>query len=782
MKKISLLSYVFCLCMLIAIPAFSQLSIPDVEEVYGGRIIGMSAISVHQDTTRLYITTESANSAFYTDVYSNGSSIVFSDFQVMAGMDANAGLGDNLNIIAAHAPSKVLFYVKNGSLKRTHPDSTSSGTVFTVGVNALMIKDSTLLFIEDKYLHFAKLSDNSDDSTGLGSPLTIVDFVELPLLLVNPVNNILYIFEGGNFPKLYKFSDAYNSLSSGTTYSDISPTLDSSIAWMGAGIGPDGRIFFAGTNVTNKHIAYTDDESTWNTYSLTQFGMVGRSFAFSDTGGTEYQVYNSNMYNTNSGDSGYWNEFGSTGFETHPNDGDVLQDPNFMHVAYMTTDMGIGASENFGPNIFEINDGVEAVRVDDIDMTASKNLAWVASKSGIRDVTNYSVSPSWSNARYPNDDGSPYFSVAMDPSDSNSVYVGNIRVYKTIDAGGSWIQAFTPEVAPWNFPSFGMIGEATKAAAIEVCPYNTDVVMAGYTLGDTQKGGLFYSLDGGASWNQQLLHATVDGQDVDVTDVVFNLEGSDTVAYVSVEYDMSSPSGWSVYRLVKSGMGWTVNQDMDASGTSSGSSIVVTLTDLTFNAAGDTLYACGTDAGNTNPHVYYKDLVSTNKWHSLPTSGFVGAGNIASAVTYGVDTLYCAVENQIYIMPRGSSVWTLGYAYPAGTEINVLYYDELMVGTGTGLYTHVGVPVITGISPIPLEEGRIEVFPNPVTDRFTISLNDDREIDGISLWDIQGKMVLNIAKPNRSEYSIDRSELKSGIYFLSITRHGKHNVYKLILK
>ncbi len=369
---------------------FAQLSIPNVEDVYGGRIIGMAGISTHPDTTRLYITTESANSGFYTDVYNTGSNVVFSNFTKMAGMNAAAGLGDNINIIAAHQASKNLFYVHKGALKRTHPDSTSSNTVFTVGVSSLMIKDSVMLFIEDKFLNFGLLAANSDYSAGLGSPLTIVDFKDLPLLLVNPVSNILYIFESGKIPKLYKFSDAYNSLSSGSSFTDISPTsLDTNISWMGAGIGPDGRIFFAGTDVNNKHIAYTDDEVLWIAYTLPQFGMVGRNFAFSDTGGTNYSVYNSNMYNPQSGDSTFWSDFGSSAYETHPNDGDVLQDPNFMHIVYMTTDQGIGASEDYGPTIFEIDDGVEAVRVEDIDMTPSKNLAWVASKSGIRNVTDF---------------------------------------------------------------------------------------------------------------------------------------------------------------------------------------------------------------------------------------------------------------------------------------------------------------------------------------------------------------------------------------------------------
>ena len=180
---------------------------------------------------------------------------------------------------------------------------------------------------------------------------------------------------------------------------------------------------------------------------------------------------------------------------------------------------------------------------------------------------------------------------------------------------------------------------------------------------------------------------------------------------------------------------------MDPAHTTSGSVIVVTIKDLNFNAAGDTLFACGTDAGVNNPHVYYKDLVVTNKWSSIGTSGFSGPDTMANAIAYGVDTLYCAVGNKIYLKTPGSAGWILGYAYPEGTEINVLYYDELMVGTGTGLYTHTGMAVVTGTESIFLREGRIEVFPNPVKGQFVIALDNYQEVESISLWDIQGKVV-----------------------------------------
>ena len=514
-----------------------------------------------------------------------------------------------------------------------------------------------------------------------------------------------------------------------------------------------------------------------------QFGMVGRSFAFADTGGVDYFVYNSSVYNQHSGDSTYWNDFGDIAYETHANDGDVLQDPNFMHIVYMTTDQGIGVSQNHGPVISEINNGVEAVRVDDIDMTSSKNSAWVASKSGVRSVTDYLSSPSWSNAQYPTDDGSPYFSIAMDPGDSNTIFAGSIRIYKTSDNGSTWTKVFTPEDPPWNFPSFAMIGDATKAEALEVCPYNSNIIMAGYYLGDTLRGGVFYSLDGGNTWDQQLILSSVNGEDVDVYDIVFNLEGTDTVAYVGVDYDLASPAGRSVYRLVKNGSGWTVNQDMNAGNTTTGSLIVASIRDLCFNDTGDTLFACGTDAGTNHPVVYAKDIASTNLWDPLTTSGFpFGTGMVASAVTYGIDTLYAAVDNEIYLLVSGSFSWIPGYTYPVGTEINVLYYDELMVGTGTGLYTHTGISVVTGTESIAFKEGKIEVFPNPVQDQFVITLDNYQDVQSISLWDMQGKVVMHHSRPNSARLELSRDGLNAGVYFLDIMQAGKHRVYKLIME
>ncbi|GAB4418780.1 MAG: hypothetical protein OHK0039_30550 [Bacteroidia bacterium] len=165
----------------------------------------------------------------------------------------------------------------------------------------------------------------------------------------------------------------------------------------------------------------------------------------------------------------------------------------------MTTDQGIGASIDGGATIFEVNDGVEAVQVNDFSMHLSnKNVAWLASKSGIRKVSSYRSTPVWTPALFPNGDGSPYYAVAMAGTDTQKVYAGNLCVYRTRDGSASWRQFFSAENPPYNFNSMGTPSSgAARIASLAVCPDDTSIVFAGYVIDGADEGGLFYSMDGG---------------------------------------------------------------------------------------------------------------------------------------------------------------------------------------------------------------------------------------------------------------------------------------------
>ena len=778
--------------LFLSVSLFAQLSAPHVESVFGGRINAIASYAKTVDTTRIFIATESANSIFYADVYSNSSSPTFGSFTVMPGVDANAGYGADIQYIAANPLSGSILFVTGSRLLVSNPASSVVNVIFNANVNGLFIKDNYLFFTESGNLHFGIIDASDVFTEDPTSPLNSTSIGWQNTITVDPTTNYLYVFSKNTNPVLLRFNSAYTAISGSTTISDISPaTLSTSVEWTAFNIAPDGAFYFIGHAGQDKYYAYsTDHGASWTSSFIITSGITANNIDFAGNA-SSYTVYCSDIFNDNNGALPDWHLFGTSGFETHPNDGAVLTDPINDQIVYMTTDQGIGASTDQGYHIFEIDDGIEAVQVNDLSMTQSKNKAWVATKSGIRRVDNYLTSPTWTNALFPLGDGSPYFSIEMGHLNTNVVYTGNVRIYKSTDNGANWTRIFTPENAPYYFPSIGIM-----ANAIEECKWNTNIVMAGYEIQDSlRKGGLFVSEDAGNSWEQILIEASSIGEDVDVTDIVFNIEGSDTVAYVSVKYELAAPQGYSIYRVVKNGTTWIPTEDMLPSNTSTGSVIVASLLDIDLSVTGDTIFTAGTDAGNNHPTVYYKDLTGTSLWTPYTTNYFPFGNTEATAVTLGIDTLYVAVDNEIYYYDLNTSTsWQLGYSYPVGTRINVLYYDDLLVGTSLGLFGH------TGLNPNGVNDNsgeivnRFELFqnyPNPFNPTTTIQYSIPSVANGeltnvnISVFDILGRKVATLVNGLKSggnhTVRFDASHLSSGIYFYQLKTDNFASSRKMIL-
>lgn len=86
--------------------------------------------------------------------------------------------------------------------------------------------------------------------------------------------------------------------------------------------------------------------------------------------------------------------------------------------------------------------------------------------------------------------------IAMDPSDSRVVYVGSHRIWRSRNAGSNW-QAISPDF------------DGSAVTVIEPAAADGDVIYAG-----TDNGGVFRSLDRGASWSANLASATIPGRTV----------------------------------------------------------------------------------------------------------------------------------------------------------------------------------------------------------------------------------------------------------------------------
>ncbi len=765
-----------------------SLSIPEVQAIYGGRIHAINGYQIHTDSTRVFVSTESANSVFYADMYTTTTGTpVVTNFKVVPSLNNTQGFGSKISTLQIHAPSEQLVFInENNELYATTIDDATATNTSIIGVQDVLIKTDNTFAAGSGNMYFGTLNATGNYTPGTGSPIGFPTFSDTFNIVYNATDDKIYIFSKGTLPKLYVSSDLYTSFSATTTFTDISPTLTSpSVHWTAFGVAPDGRWFLIGNDGATKFIAYSDDSgTTWTEFDTSIVGISANNFSFSGTT-TNYYVFTSTITSNNKGISGTWSKIGSISHYTHPNDGAVFIDPNNSNILYSTSDQGLGISFDKGLTVSSADDGIEAVQVNDMEMTEDKTIGWIASKSGIRKVTDYTTTPSWTHAMFPNGDGSGYHSIGMKPSDDNTAYAGNIRIYKTTDSGTNWTKVFTPENAPYNFPSVG-----TMAKAITVCSYNESIVFAGFEIKDTDKGGLFISEDAGATWTQLLLHASTVGNDVDVRDIVFTEEAGIITAYIGVEYDLSAPTGRSIYKAVQTSSGWTITQDMSSTTTSTGAVIVVSINDLEYEASNTTVYATGTDAGENHPTNYYKPLSGTGLWTVNTSSGLpitsVGNAKVGKATTYGVDTLYCAVENEVYYLAATASSWTKGYSYPNGTKINFLYFDELLVGTDTGLYAQYGPnPQTANVQDV--EHLKFSLYPNPIKANSVLHISYSTIINSpsIKLYNINGQLLQEFKeddiKQNNSSIQFAMPRIKSGIYLLKVFDHQKAMVTKKIV-
>lgn len=800
MRKLIPLLFAFCL-----IPIYSNsqsLTAPVAEGVYGGRVHAIDAYALGADSTRIIISTESANTLFYADIKSTdvGSKSYLANFNTVPGADMDDGFGDNINKIAVHESSGYIFFLDAGHVYRVAPKSGSAvGLTLISNISQLKIIGDKFYAVEGGDLHFGTMNSSGVLSLNASSPIAIsgTGLSSPPTIEIDKITQEMWVFVEGMVPELYRSSEPYTSFGSSTTFNSVSLTAMAkpNVQYRAFGSAPDGFLYIMGnhypsaSNVSDYFdVAVSEDSaSSWYHYNKPFSGpfaqIAGPNIEFAGNA-TKYYMSNGDSWNDDNGDSTAWNYFGTPGGlhnNNRANSGAVKVDPVNDSLVFFTTNVAFGFSADYGSSGYGFNRGLTAVQVYDMEMTSDYETGWVASKSGIRKVSNYKSAASWSATQFPNGDGSPYFSIAMAGDNTDTVFAGNVRIKKTMDGGANWSLVFDPTAASGGnlYPPHG-----TECRSLEINPWNSDMVLAGFASEQTSNGGLFLSTDGGNNWMQLLVEASSPGSDVDVNDIVFS---DSTTAYFGVFYDLSTPQGLSIYKLTDIGSVNTVSQNMDGSNTVVGYQIVASIYDLELSPSGDTLFAAGTDAGINHPICYYKDLSGTDKWEVISTSGFPsGSNEVASAVTIGSNVVFCSVNSDIYTydLSVGGS-WSLGYSYPVGTRINFLFYDELLVGTGTGLYAHYLDPNFS------VDENNFndlsqiaEIFPNPSRDYINLELlNDQQQIGKISIHDITGRAYTIVKSEDLgSRVLLNLKHLKGGIYILDVELENKHYRQQLVIQ
>lgn len=747
------------------------------EGVFGGRVTAITQADDGVSDTRVYIATESANSIFYADVSYVGGRPVLDSVQPLPSADWDDGYGSGISAIHAFSSTKELFFLANGSIYKTDPSASSASMelgmvkAFTIHSNVLLAVLNGATPTSNDSLVWGTISTTGNLSISGGLGLTR-KFNQPPKLSIDPTSNYLFLFESGTSPYLLVVNESVLSLTSSSSItSALNPApSDPNIEWTTFGVAPNGNWYIAGGPAvgappsTDRKIGMTADNGvTWLSADFAlpgpPGGVPGSNFQFTAVGALQFGVYCGRAFSDSIGAPGTWVEIGHA-FQANnnaANDGAVLLDSRNQSTAYVTTNVGFGLSRWEADSIYGANNGLTAVQVNDIDMTESFSTGFVASKSGIRKVEAYkSGSPMWSDPIFPQGDGSPYFSVAMDPSDSNTVYVGNGRVYKTTNGGANWTLVFDPMMggthgAIYNFPRVG-----TVVTGLAVSSIDPNTVYATYQLSNGDDGGIFVSVDGGANWTQELITAAAPGMDVNALDVEMIEEAGKSVFYVALASDPMTTGYYGVYRIEESGAGTRTATAESAFGATDA------ILDLDVSRGSDTLYALYHTSSTINPptRVYVKDI-ATSAW-----SFIIGpSGTTPSALTSGGGNVFIAVENEIYHHPVGtiSGPWTLSYTYPVGTQINSMFWDELLVGTGTGLYAQFMYGIGLNEEDLPI----YSVYPNPTSTRLTWEISDH-----VVLIDLFGRTIIE----SNNASSMDVQYLPKGVYLLIGEKIGTHKV------
>ncbi len=765
------IAVLFILLLAFAGVVCAQPNIPQATPVVGAEILQIETMALSGAETRIVVSTFSPNSLMYADMDHSVSPPTPTAWQAVPDMDMNAGYGYDVVGLACDGVSGFIYASHNDS-GLVGLDCTP-GSLFNIDPREALdveVYDSHLYYViadtatTSLYLYWRTINPsgtvNSPDSLLVSS--SFVKDGMPPNIMVSPSTQQVYVFIQGTPPALYRTSDLYNSLSSASTTLTGLPLTD--VAATGniyaySGIAPDGRIILAGysflANPPYAYVAYSDDEGDpWTTYDVpTQHSSFGNDIAFSGNS-SAYHVYIGRMVSDAEGTSGSWSWMPTTTSGAAPRNSFVGVDPNDNNYIYIRTNWGMAYSDTRGNPLYDMNDDMYALQVNDFDQEYIKEDSWVATLSGIWYVEDYQTSPVWTaHPIWPGGDTRPYYSVATTVT-ADTVYAGNSGVIYRYDTSSGPVSdmAFTQLFDGHTY--YDMYhGETCIAYDSTSSIGGIERIAVGFNdmsvLGDTlPRGGIIVGTNSGG-WNWlEITGGAIPSDGADINDIVVVDESGVSVIYAATNYEMNAfGTTRSIYRVEElPGGGWDApSQDM----LNAYQNISASIFDLEVAHNGD-LYACGTDAGGNHPVIYQK-VAGGLQWNSLTlTLTGLPSDGIAHAVTYDntLGDLYIAVNHEVYVLTSGASSWSLYSSYPVGTDIQFMYYDELMVGTGTGLYAHIPDTDAEernteNLLPETFELG--QPYPNPFNATMAVELTLPRATEvHAEVYNVNGRLVTTL--------------------------------------
>ncbi len=151
----------------------------------------------------------------------------------------------------------------------------------------------------------------------------------------------------------------------------------------------------------------------------------------------------------------------------------------------------------------------------------------------------------------------------------------------------------------------------------------------------------------------------------------------------------------------------------------------------------------------TLPGDYDLQLLSSNGTTQLALSQNGGTTSETITRTYTAGTYYLRV-----------------YGYNGANSATVCYTLRVQLGTA-------------GRESDLVVGSKISVFPNPVSDKVNLKIEDLRGVANVQVFDIYGKMVMQ-QTTSRMNTSLNMASLSAGIYMIKVMNDGKESVLKIV--
>ena len=648
-------------------------------------------------------------------------------------------------------------------------DPTNEDRVFVAATGVLYGKN------EERGLYRTTNAGNTWDKV-----LYVTDSTAVIDVAINPVNtNILFAatWERIRYPWVRDYggetSGVYRSLDGGDSWTKLAnglPVSDTETGRIGLAISQsDPSVVYASyttnsiTNTFDGLYKSTDNGDNWSLVALDEIGDVNSSFGWyfgniriNPTDPNDVFVLGQKLYRTTNGGAD-WNQ----DYYMHVDHHSMEFSKNDTNFIIAGNDGGVYLSENGGAT-WQHLENLPITQFYNIEVDyqqPNRMFGGAQDNNTLRTITG-------SNDDWHTILGGDGFQVNVDKNNTNNVYaeyqLGNL--YRSTDGGDNmfWAKDGIDESdrTNWNTP-------------VEISPFNTDVLYFGSSR-------LYKSTNKAVNWNV-ISEDLTDGQHP-TGSMSYGTLTAIAPSHLNLDVIYTGSDDGNVSVTFNGGTTWqSIDNDLPNR----------FVTQVAISPSND-LVTYVTFSGyyslDYTPHIF-KTTDGGESWTDI-------SGNLPSipindvVVSADETTLFIATDTGVwYSINQGASWSIVGDNLPMTIVADIKIHEPthtLYAGTfGRSMYSfdisnlHIGIPNYS------LEANQFEIFPNPVSERFTIKFTQQNRGEiNLFITDIQGKVIIVLDRKNvdlgEHELNYNVSFLQAGVYFVHL-QSDKLNCSKKII-